>query len=682
MKPNEPQLDPTLKPITAIQADRLAALTGTDATQLVQRPIADLAKDLKWQVDPDLFRFERVCGQVVKIDPVTGAKHPVPFATVDVNNVTCNWYWFSPRSWLYSWAFPFGRCTTELLSEVTADECGNFCVWVPRFDIEWVLRWRKERICLPGVLQRPTVGDILRQHLPQLPPVGPNPPDPQPIVDLLTQREDLATQLGPVAEQLRVAAKAHAFAGSAAVLSQALDRPAFTAAVPPPVPSELRLLTSADASQALVTLAKLRTAPEGEVDFSRYFGPFQRCFDIEMPEWTPMFEVPDITFVVKQDTNGDGTLDVIYDGAFDVSWGSAEPVHVELDVSANAIASPVPGCFASVPCGDVPAIQQLGLMAVEPSYWDNATGFALHMNEPAGGLDASAPFGGGMPIFGCVQGLGEYYRILDSYADSDGLTTLNPALDGTLAPLPAAAFSSPAPVVAAWRQELVAGGPANVGPVDTDGWYRVRTDLFLPEWIMEWSPIDGVHKLTVEMGTGTPGAITATGATSAEVTVAVDSSYPTVANFEATWRYTTDPDTTANGFTTDCKLIARTPGADVLVTIAYAVTAKHLFEVSLGAGGCGAATVTTTTGDDITGTWRYPNSFTNHVAGSATYLVAGTAQPGCYGWTLSARSRAFSALNPDGPLLPLPPLPPHPAWDFDSFPWHVDPSLSIAIVDA
>ena len=76
----ESNLAPDKRPLTKIQAERLAALTGLQAGELVKRSPADLAEKLKWVVDPQLFFFRRICGRVVKKDPGTGKDMPVPFA--------------------------------------------------------------------------------------------------------------------------------------------------------------------------------------------------------------------------------------------------------------------------------------------------------------------------------------------------------------------------------------------------------------------------------------------------------------------------------------------------------------------------------------------------------------------------------------------------------------------------
>ena len=674
--------DPTERVLSKVQADRLAGLTGRPYEELVDRTVAQLSDELKWQIDPNLFRFERVCGQVVKVDPATGLKYPVANATVDVRDVVCDWYWFFPIGFPWSWAFPLDFCRSEEVTRTTTDSCGNFCVWIPRFDIEWVLRWRRERICFPYILRRPTIGDVLTPLLPSKVvatgrPTPPNPPDPAELLSVLASRPDLVSQFGAgAAEQLRIAAAGHGFGASANRLNAVLSTPSIP--IPPPVPASLRTLTRDDAHQAIVTTAGGLTPIEGKVDLTRPFGPFERCFDIEVPEWVPVFEVPDIVFVVSQTTASGGTQ-VIYDGAFDVDWGFGT-TEVELDVAPYAIASPTPGCVQPVACENEASIYSIGLMGIDAGYFDEQSGFALLMNQPEPNPISSlstAPFAGGMQVYGCTpRAVGEFYRVMAAYADSDGLTSEH--LDGKMQPLPAASFTAANPVSATWQDTLLppASGPINISPVDGDGWYRVRDDVSPEGMILQWEPIDGVHQLHVQMGNGVPGAITAvTNADSPTLTFAVDSSRPVV-NFVATgWRYATEPATTSRPFEA-CRLIERTAGLDVVVDLSYNVTAKHLFTVDLTQGGCGTATVVGS--DPAASGWRYSGPFDNSLTGAPSYLIPGTLPSGCYTWTLTAYSRAISPEDPLGPDINSSS---GSAWNADYFWLYSDPQLSVAVVD-
>src|SRR5215471_19287343 len=105
-----PVTTPDESRVNRLQARRLARATGLPEREFAGESIAALREKLQWIVDPRLWLFELICGQVVKIDPVTGLKYPVPGATVEVLDVDCDWLWYFPVDWLWSWAFPFGPC--------------------------------------------------------------------------------------------------------------------------------------------------------------------------------------------------------------------------------------------------------------------------------------------------------------------------------------------------------------------------------------------------------------------------------------------------------------------------------------------------------------------------------------------------------------------------------------------
>lgn len=135
-KKTEAERRPDNEPLNPIQGKRLARLTGLPAAELTGHSVAELGEKLRWRFNPDLFLFEQVCGQVVKVDPVTGLKYPVPGATVNFIDTDCDWLWFFPSGWPWGWIFPWGFCHQEILATTTTDACGNFCVWIPRFDID------------------------------------------------------------------------------------------------------------------------------------------------------------------------------------------------------------------------------------------------------------------------------------------------------------------------------------------------------------------------------------------------------------------------------------------------------------------------------------------------------------------------------------------------------------------
>jgi hypothetical protein len=655
-----------------LQLARLAGLTGTSTAELADKPIAALKEELlAW---PGLFGWELVCGQVVKVDPVTGLKYPVAGATVNVYDVDCDWLWFFPPYWPWSWGFRFPWCVSELIETVVTDACGDFCVLIPRWDIDWIRVWIEERWCFPEILRRPSVADVLLPHLPPLPPgPPPDPPDPARLAGLLDTRPDLAGAIGAGAvAAIRDAANTHAVGSPATGLSDVLAANAFTQKIPAPVPAELRGLPPDDAMKSFASRLRLRSA-EGELDLSASYGPFQRCIDIEVPVWIPFFSVPDITFEVTQDIGG--TQQVIYDGAFDVNWAASQ-LNVELDVSQSAIASPFPGCRQGIACEDAPAIVQLGYLDVDPQYLDPNSGFAILMNKPNAtpNTPSSAPVEGYVPLFGCAPDA-QYYRVLASYANSDGLTAQNP--DGTLQPLPASAFGPALPVTSPpWQVSRIAGGVPQVSPPilpDADGWYSTDYLSWDPlNLLIPWHPADGVYQLIVQTGNGAPGSVAVTGS-SAPIPLVVDSSAPLVSLAAASWNYVGQ---SATPFTPgdECLIIERT-NQDIEVNIAYAVTAKHLYAVSLAPGACGSSNVTPVGSDPAAAGYTYDGPFDNSLSGVATYKVGANSPDGCYTWTLTAYSRAFNPNDPAG-LIEVG----GSAWNYRQTPVYADPSVSIAIV--
>jgi len=71
------QLAPDKASLTESQASVLGSLTGIDASKLKGLSVAEISSEFRWRIDPNLLLFTRVCGQVVKQDPVSGQQYPV-----------------------------------------------------------------------------------------------------------------------------------------------------------------------------------------------------------------------------------------------------------------------------------------------------------------------------------------------------------------------------------------------------------------------------------------------------------------------------------------------------------------------------------------------------------------------------------------------------------------------------
>jgi hypothetical protein len=633
--------------LTQIQARRLAALSGVAVDSLVGHTIAALAEKYRWEIDPELFLFRRICGRVVKKNPVTGIDYGVPGATVHVLDTEDEYWGFFPFGWLWGWLFPFGRTAEEITSTVT-DDCGNFCVWIPRFDIDWVVRWREERYCFPEFLVRPSIANLLRQTFeaePKTPfPPNPNPPDPPSLANLVTIRADIATQIGSRAQQvLETQVSSAAFGASSAALTAQLGRRAFSQQVPPPLPERVRELHARGEMQALVKHVGITAEHLPKVDFNRYLGPFLRCIDVLVPEWYPIVESPDIAFHVTQDVNGDGIPDTIYDGGFDVPWALFPIPQVTLEASPIAVASPAPECGGDpLPCTDTPEIQQIGLMPLQPAYINISTGLATRPNQPRNGGTSSgvrvypstAPFCGELQLYGCnhLEGA-QYYRVMVKYAAGSGIPTPS-----------AGAFGPYQPLLATWPvwRYLPAFTPGMQSP-DPAGWYPVLDDSYSPVHLLaDWTPPgDGIYNVYIEVADAGHTVI----GTSPAITFVYNNTAPIVAFDPSTfgWRVAGS----GSGFTPlplSCAIISRLH-RDLEIQIGVNVTSNHLRSVTLDGATCGGSALTALSG---TTDWWYQNPGDTSFSTVATFTIPGTAQAGCYAFSVDAVSRAFNPAGSDG----------------------------------
>lgn len=75
----------------------------------------------------------------------------MPWATVHVEDTDCSLFGYFPHGWPWSWFLPL-LCRREEIATAVTDACGRFCVWIPRWEIDWILRFRREGICLPDIL--------------------------------------------------------------------------------------------------------------------------------------------------------------------------------------------------------------------------------------------------------------------------------------------------------------------------------------------------------------------------------------------------------------------------------------------------------------------------------------------------------------------------------------------------
>jgi len=689
--------------VTAIQAERLAAMSAVDVREIHGLTVAELSDKLRWQVDPRLFFFRRICGKVVKEDPATGIEHPVAYATVHVEDTDCSLLGYFPVVSPWAWYFPLW-CRREVIATVKTDKCGNFCVYVPRWDIDWILRWRLERICFPVIFERPTVSDLLKDLVP--PEVG---PVPEALIRLNRGRllSSVEQQLGKgTARKLGTALSRLSFGANNIEATALLQNDAFGAPLPPPLPEEFRTLDhcagaegNADASR--LTMAGVRSTLGSRLnlndelleslDLRRFVGPFRRCYDFLIPEWTPIFDVPDITFRVTQDVNGDGIEETIHsEGYFQVRWNAGNLPNVKLVASPIAISIPECGEIIDIPCGNVPEIVRAGFMPVrgDLSMYDPIAGYAVRPNRPRPSGDpnsllprpaAQSPFHGTLPIYGCVN-VGTpatHYRILDRYS-ADGMS-----------------FTPDLPLLQSWwLTRLDPSGTvteyAHVMP-DSNGWYPIvipkggnPNDWEPPNLLIDWDTTtagNGKHILKIELGSGgvplVPQPATDT------VAFHVDNAVP-VTSFVVEYRKNREGSFLP--LVHPCPVVRRGASPQSLeFRVTFTAAASHLRDVLLRGVGCGSVDLVYTSGAPAD--W-FPNASSNAISHwhetvndnvatvTAFFELAATALQGTYLFGAWAASRALNPAGGDnGNNLPTP-------YEYDPEDKYTTPSFDFSVIDA
>jgi hypothetical protein len=696
-KQSTAQLPPDEVPVTQSQSNMLSSLTGINASEFKGLSVAEISSKFRWRIDPIFFLFVRVCGKVVKQDPSTGVQNPVPFATVYAEETICSLLGRFPVDLPWGWFFPI-ECRTEVVAQTTTDACGNFCIWVPRFEIEWILRYRLERICYLQLFNRPTIGSVVAYL--QGNPLGPDPaPDAQSAITL--QR---GTALYQKAEQLLGAQVARQLAdqgtnktfGSLTTGQQALlARPAFPTTLPPALPKEFRKPSDSNSekhrSAVHSTLANKLGIDVNQLsglNLNRYYGPYLRCFDVFIPEWVPIFEVPDIFLRVTQDVTGTGTQ-VIYSGApFDVPWSVSGISDLTLVTTSPSAVSTTNCNTPNVPCGDVPSLEFAGLMPlVNPPlptapYINAATGYATRPNPPhpggtlteAGVQPATAPYTGTLQLYGCTQvDNASYYRLRFTYT-APGSTTAS-------ALTPFTGLSWP-------LYRVVGGVLEEQWPVsDSSGWYPViptADDWFPNSMVLEWDTIHsafnaiGLYTIQLEVADGSKNLL----ATSSTVGFVIDNSAPIV-TWSAEWSFNSDLSGAQPLPTTDCVVIDRGSNPkDVYIQLTYSVSANHLRQVQVGSGGCDggaslyppAMTPAQLAAQLATVQHWYDDSTDNSFSNAANYKIAAAQPPGVYSFDVYADSRAFNPAGSDaGPV---------EDWNYNSpaYEW-TEPSFAVAVVN-
>lgn len=686
-------LEPDRLPLTERRARYLAEKTGVDAKKIVGKPLAEVHDALRWKLDPKLFLFRRICGRVVKKDPVTGQLLPVPNATVHVEDTDCHFLGYFPHPVPWVWLYPF-HCHREVIATVTTDDCGRFCVHLPFWDVDRILTWRRLRICYWQYL-RPRVRDLLElERLPELLEMGVRPwpqPDPPPFARItahaLERVRDLA---GEITVQRLEAARSLNLQGDAGdELEAVLDEPIFPKAAPPPLPKEMvesRGELPKELREKVLAHLDDRELTLERLDFRRFIGPFLRCHDIFVGTWHTVLDVPDITFRVTQDVDGDGVEELIYsEGFFDVRWGSGSIPDVTLEASGNAVASLQCGPVQEIPCGNVPSIESAGYLDLEAPYHDDASGYCVRVNRPSPtgdyppppsvgnpvGTAATAPYTGNLNLHGCARlNNATHYRLQQKYKVHDG----DPW--------------GPRQVIhgVTWMAPRQGPGPAIPFVPDGDGWYALvdPADLVHPHWLLPWNASarsNGLYRLELELGRLTGGAINPVG-TSAPRVFRVDNDAPSASLVEVRWR----PATTVGAWTdanstlvlpappATCPVIERPAGQDIHLRVVWTVTATHLRDATLVHSGCGGGNLDLLDGGIEAYRHWHTGPLDNNVSQTNHYLLRAIRPAGCYTLGIQAWSRACNPQDSNAAST-------HDWWVNQGVRW-THPFRAISVVDA
>lgn len=695
------RIDPAKFKVGKASAARLAAMSGLAADKLAGISIGDIVKKFPHQIDPQLLLFRRVCGQVVKTDPVTGIDYPVPFATVQVEDTDCSFLGYFPAKSPWSWFFPF-RCRREVIATAKTDECGNFCVWIPRFDIDWVLRWRRERRCFPIIFERPDLRDLIDLVIPREIPDFPKPgPDPLPFDELDRGRlvarvaESFGRDVAVKVSRLQTPA---GFGASTVDADAALGVPVLANHIRPPLSPEFKAIDAARKAGAkpsanglpeVATLAaRLAIDPKDikAIDLRRYIGPFKRCYDVIFPEWTPIVDVPDITFRVLQDTNGDGVEEQIYgEGYFQVRWnmaGVGSPI--TLHAGPHAQAGPLCGP-ENIPCGNTPAIVMAGRLPVtgDPAVFDSSAGYAVRTNRPhPSGLyvdplplpAGQSPLSGVLSLYGCnrTHPSATHYRLVYRYSADRG-ATFTPATPFTGMTWPL------------FRLNGSGIGEWHIVTPDVQGWYPIALPAGPNPWLpqdllLDWPSYampNGLYMVTLQVGTG--GSVTAS---SAEVGITVDNSAPTAQFTVETAFSASGPFVPINGV---CPVVRRgVAPQDVYFRVTLDAEAAHLRSVSMTAAGCGSGSFVFESGSG--GAQASPGSVTyrhwhtspadNDQVLQAIYKLPASAAEGTYSFGGHVSGRGFSPSGYDGGHLAVPP------WQYDPDQAHIYPNVAFSVFNS
>lgn len=625
------QFNPEARKLTKIQTDWLASQGGVSKADLKGATLGDLRDRLRFVIDPELFLFRRVCGRVVKRDPATGEEWGVPNATVHVEDTDYSFLGFFPSSSEHFWLWPLLGHREEVGHTVT-DACGRFCAWVPRWDIDRVLRLRRRRVCLPEIV-KPSLEEILTRLREELIQRWPPPiPDPGPLHGIGPETLRAAREVvgAPAAAGLEELRQSRAFGEDATGADDLLNRPAFPQPPAPPLPSgvgeDLRALDHPVARE-------LERLDVKRVEAGAYLGPFLRCHDVFLPEWQTIIDVPDITFRVTQDVDGDGVEETIYsEGFFDVRWDAGEIPPVTLFASPLALATPICGGPSEArECEDKPELYVVDPMPLTSTFHNSTTGYAQRVNRPrdTAGHSVDPPAGTGrtpyarrLSLLACHRLPGaKYQRVMFE--------------SGEVGPTPL--WVEPWSVAATPKPGLPAPPPLVQFHQGADGWVPIffpdeePYGLATPDCVLQWStPPRGTYVLYVECADAERNRI---GQPSDKVAFTVDNETCQLSFGGVEW----SESGAWNGLPEACAVIRRKPGATVQLRVSWSATSDHFRNAALSLYGCDRSIAPSS---GVASAW-YTDVFQTSGSGTAVFEIPGTFPDGAYRLELVGWTRAY-----------------------------------------
>lgn len=596
------EMDNDDQPLNSIQAARLAGITGISARELVGLSLSKIADKFNNRISRETLELKRICGRIVKKNPITGVEEGVPFATIKAYDVDCSFLGYFPKRIRWSWLYPF-RCNRELLRTVKTDACGNFCIRLPFFEIDWIVRYRRVHVLLKDMLLKPSLRDLI-----DVSPIRPTLPNVRRFQDILRQhlpeRSIVEQMLGvETVKSLATLQANENLTTNYDAMDDILDSPAFPEGMVPPASEMLTEAGMSMESANILELLGIGVETEGaealdpniRFNQNRYIGPLPFPRTELLPEFVPIIDVPDVILEACQDVDGDGDEEIIYsENYFDVRWNTGSIPNVKLYARSNARTNPLCNPPLNIPCG-TPAIAIVGRMPiVNPTpappgqpYINTSTGYAVRPNRPhsSGRADqvalaavpSEAPVTGVLNLWGCFHNTSSgapvsYYRVMDEVSNNGGTT-----------------FTTIAPIHEAWSQFRLVGTTLQYLPInaDSNGWYPVvpMGQGWLPgeRWMLEWkSAATGQHRLTLQLANAAKAIIE----TRPPVLLQVDNSSPVNTFQKLEWSVK------GSGVWTEAPLTCptiRRNSQPIQIRVRFTASVRHLRSIHIGVSGCGAA---------------------------------------------------------------------------------------------